>query len=311
MHSESTTSLDTLVPGRVNLLTCSMRNDLDLFGNLATSVDEHVDSDLTHYVVVPGTDLALFQKYQTQHREIIAQEDILPVKARKLPRWVKHFSFIKSGLRRPLYLLPNGKFTYGWILQQYLKIEMSRRLEDIGLMHVDSDVCFYRNFKTQDAFTDGKVRFLRVEHNLSNPMHLPWTHAACDFLKLDATQHGDAHFIENCVLWSTDVARAMVAHIEDVHGKPLHEILFGAKTLSEYYLYGIFAEAFPDKTALYEEPFSYCNSYWPKNSDSVFDMAQMKQNSHSKHCAIAVQSTSDMSLTERQEIYRRAALELT
>ena len=134
---------------------------------------------------------------------------------------------------------------------------------------------------------------------------------ACDFLKLDATQHGDAHFIENCVLWSTDVARAMVAHIEDVHGKPLHEILFGAKTLSEYYLYGIFAEAFPDKTALYEEPFSYCNSYWPKNSDSVFDMAQMKQNSHSKHCAIAVQSTSDMSLTERQEIYRRAALELT
>lgn len=297
--------------GDLCLLTCSMETDLELFALLARSVDDHVDPRIIHHVVVPAADLSRFRAFANPRREIVAQEDILPERLRKLPAWLRHFAFMQAGLRRPIYLRPDRSIVKGWMLQQFLKIEMSRTLDAAAVMHVDSDVAFFRRLGPEDAFAGGRVKFFRVEGNTTNPMHDTWVEGACRFLGIPPpAQHG-AHYIENCVLWSTMVARAMVARMQEEQGKPLQDILFAAETMSEYYIYGIFADFFPEAADLAAEDVSFCNSYWPAEETSAVDFEVLRRRLMDKHCAIAVQSTHDFTISDRARLYEAASRTLT
>ncbi|MEP6021542.1 MAG: DUF6492 family protein [Paracoccaceae bacterium] len=297
-------------PGRVGLLTCSMANDLDLFALLAASIDRHAAPGVLHQVVVPGSDLRAFRQFETENRTIIAQEDILPEPIRKLPRWLKHLSFLKAGFRRPIYLRPNLAVVRGWMLQQILKIEMTRQNDADAVMHIDSDVCFFRRFDHADGFRDGKVRYFRVTGPTANPMHMPWLNGSAKFLGLDQAPDDQAHYIENCVMWSRDVTRAMVDRLEATQGKPLHEVLFSAETMSEYYLYGVYADAFAQESNLAVDPVSFCNSYWPADEQGPVDFDALRARLDPKHCAMAVQSTHNLDITARAALYKRAETDL-
>jgi len=294
----------------VGLLTCSMAADLDLFALLAETADRHVASDVPHDVVVPAVDVAAFRRFETGARRIIAQEDVLPERIRKLPSWLRFFSGLAPGLRRPLYLRADRSVVRGWMLQQFLKIEMARRSSQDATMHIDSDVGFFRHFSHEDAFVNGKVRYFRVTSPNGNPKHNDWVAASCRFLGLEIPDHHPANYIENCVLWSTATTRAMVERIETTQGKPLYEVLFGSDTMSEYYLYGIFAEAFPGHADLVVEDVSFCNSYWPPEEQSTVDFEVLRAGLNPKHCALAVQSTHLLDISERAQLYQNAEREL-
>ncbi|WP_299733786.1 DUF6492 family protein [uncultured Tateyamaria sp.] len=296
---------------RVGLLTCSMATDIDLFALLARSVDEHVADDIRHYVVVPGADLKQFAPYRTAQREIIAQEDIMPVRLRKLPTWLRHFAFLKAGLRRPVYLTPSNAVVRGWMLQQLIKIEMSRRAEEDATMHIDSDVSFFRVLQHEDAFKGDKVRFFKAEGETKNPRHKPWVASSCRFLDVPVPDHHLGHYIENCVLWSSAVTHAMVERIEQVHDRPLHEVIFAADTMSEYYIYGIFADFLAAPDLLAPEDVSFCNSYWPSDESEAVDFDSLRARLQPKHCAMAIQSTHKLDVAERAALYQRAEKEMT
>ncbi|KPP83950.1 MAG: hypothetical protein HLUCCA08_00415 [Rhodobacteraceae bacterium HLUCCA08] len=293
----------------VALLTCSMARDLDLFALLARSVDDHVDPAIPHRVIVPGAELAAFKPYATPRREIIAQEDVLPVKLWKAPRALRHLAFIKAGFRRPLYLAPGFKPVRGWMLQQLLKIDLARSAPEAAVMHVDSDVAFFRRFSADQAFAGGKPRFFRALGKTRNPWHRPWVEASCAMLGVAAPAEHDAHYIENCVLWGTDVTRRMAARIEEQSGKPLHEAIFAERTMSEYYLYGVFADLLGGADGLMPEEVSFCNSYWPDDETGPVDFDALKARLQPKHVAMAVQSTHQLTAQDRAALYRRADTE--
>ena len=294
----------------VALLTCSMARDIGIFELLAASVDAHVDTDVPHRVVVPAADLGVFKRFANARREIIAQEDVLPVRIWKAPAALRHLAFLRAGCRRPVYLAPGPRVVRGWMLQQFLKIDMARRAPEDAIMHVDSDVSFFRNFAAGDAFQNERPRYFRALGSTRNPMHKAWVQSSCDFLGVPAPEEHRAHYIENCVLWSRDVTHAMAEQIEAQQGKPLHEAIFDASTMSEYYLYGLFADLFDQEDRLAAEDVSFCNSYWPNNETDAVDFSSLADRLQPKHCAIAVQSTHKLTIPERQDIYARAEKEL-
>ncbi len=307
MHTSDKSSFD---PGGLGLLTCSMASDIELFELLARSVDDHVDPRIIHHVVVPAVDLPRFSTFANARREIVAQEEVFPEKLRTLPSWLRHLSFLKADLRRPIYIRPNLSALRGWMLQQYLKIEMSRRLNVAAIMHVDSDVAFFRRLAPEDAFDGGRVRFFRVDNSPKNRTREAWGEGSCRILGVAPPALHMTNYIENCVLWSTTVARAMVAQIQNAHGRSLQDVLFGSKTMSEYYIYGIYADFFPESADLAAENVSFCNSYWPDRETGEVDFEALRQRLNSKHCALAVQSVHTLDITDRARLYDRASREL-
>jgi hypothetical protein len=166
---------------RVALLTCSMARDLDLFALLARSVDAHVAEDIPHRVVVPSRDMAAFRPYRTARREIIAQEEVMPFRTLKIPNLPRVLSAMSPSLRRPFYLDSRLRLMRGWILQQILKIEMSRLAPEQAVMHVDSDVFIFRILAAQDVFRDGRPAFFRATGATGNPLHADWIATAAAF----------------------------------------------------------------------------------------------------------------------------------
>lgn len=294
------------MPHRLTLLTCSMAADLEIFALLAASVDRHVDPDIRHRVVVPGADVAAFRRFASSRRDIIAQEDVLPVRLWKLPRTLRHLSFLREGFRRPIYLTARREVVRGWMLQQLIKIGMTRDAGTEAVMHVDSDVAFFRSLTHADAFEGDRVRYFRTEGTSHNPMHRAWVEGACRLLGVPPPARHDAHYIENCVLWSRRTLRGMADRIEATAGRPLHEVVFRAGSLSEYYIYGVYADLIARGQGLAEEPVSFCNSYWPGDQAQKVDLAALRDRLQPKHRAIAIQSTHRLSPAERARIYRQA-----
>ena len=293
-------------PQSVALVTCSMARDLELFALLADSVDRHVDESIPHRVVLPKADLPAFRRFETPRRVLVAQEDILPVGVWSAPKALRYLSALKPGFRRPLYLTSSFQVVRGWMLQQFLKIEMTRRAPERAVMHVDSDVAFFRSFRPEDAFRNGRVRYFRVDGDSLNAMHALWVDTAHSLLGLPPPGRHTVHYVENCVLWSRDVAEAMARQVETVQGRPLHEAVFATQTMSEYYLYGVFADTLLDGEELAAEGVSFCNSYWPEGESTPRALEVLCSRLQPKHCAIAMQSTSAIPVRERRALYEWA-----
>lgn len=280
-----------------------MAGDLDIFALLARSIDTYVAEDVPHLVVVPGADVPAFRAFETERRRIIAQEDILPVRVWKLLPAIKAI----KPLRRPLYVAKGRGLRLhsvrGWMLQQLLKIEMSRRAEQRAVMHVDSDVCFIRPAGAEMAFEGGKTRAFRAIGATKNPLHKPWITAASDYLGIPPETESLKHYIENCVIWDSDVARAMVTQIETTLGHPYYQAILAAPTMSEYYLYGIFAETFGHCETLNIADVSVCQSYWPPSEDVPVEAHMLQSGLMDHHRAVAVQSTHALPLAQRKALY--------
>jgi hypothetical protein len=258
-------------------------------------------------VVVPGAALPLYRQFATPHREIVAQEDLLPFRIWRLPTALRHLSGVIRGLSRPLYV--NAMLTpiRGWMIQQMLKIEVSRRAQEAAIMHVDSDVFFVRRFSADMAFANGKPQFFTVSGQTANPMHSRWNAVCAKLLEADIPESFHNHYIENCVLWSPDMVRSMVARTEDVTGRSIHDTICALRTISEYYLYGLFLDIVEGHGAVSPTDVSYCNSYWPASDDVSYDFKAHMAQMNPKHVALAIQSTYPLPSPEREAIYVQAS----
>lgn len=288
------------------VVTCSMPKDLEIFSVLAQSINDCADADVRHRVIVPGNSLSLFKRFETERREIVAQEDILPFRAYRLPTALRHLEVIASGFRRPMYLTSGPRIIRGWILQQILKIEMTRRAEEDVVMHVDSDVFLVRDMGARDAFSGDYPRFFRAEGETDNPMHKTWIEAAATVFGTAVPDKYQAHYVENCVVWSPQVVRDMITAIEERHGKPWFKVLTKLHSFSEYYLYGFFVDSLCSDAPLTPVSSSICHSIWNISDTTRDNIRKRVENISGDHFAMAVQSTSDLSVEQRRDMYLAA-----
>lgn len=294
-------------PKRLAFVTCSMARDIDLFALLARSMDSCISDDVPHRVIVPGRDMAAFRRFRTPSREIIAQEDVLPFRTIKIPNLPRSLGVLAGSLRRPFYLDRRLRIIRGWILQQIIKIEMSRLAPEDAVIHVDSDVFFFRPMTAQDAFHDGRPDFFRADGPSGNPMHAEWVQAAARVLGISVTADHRPHYIENCVIWNTAALRGMVDHVEKQHAQPWHQVLLAERSFSEYYLYGLYLDYVAGLSKVAVTSVSLCHSHWPAPGTDRVDLAALLADADSGSYALAIQSTAPLPLTERIRLFEMAS----
>lgn len=290
----------------LTILTCSMARDAALFALLARSVDECAAADIPHKVVVPGRDMDVFRPFANARREIIAQEDVLPFRIYKLPGALKYLAPLAPSFRRPVYVNNRLSAIRGWILQQLLKIEMSRTATQAQVLHVDSDVFFFRPMQAGDTFTNGRPRFFFADGATGNPLHGGWIEAAGRMLGITPDPAQPRHYVENCVPWASEVVRGMTQRISETHGRPWYEVLLGEETLSEYYIYGLYVDHLCGTGTLAPDPMSFCHSYWPDTDDAPMQADAHVGGLDPRHFAMAVQSTHPLSVADRVAMYEKA-----
>ncbi len=129
----------------------------------------------------------------------------------------------------------------------------------------------------------------RTDEAGSDAVHHRWTEAAAACLGVTLPQGRASHYIENCVPWHGAVARAMVERIEAVHGRPYHDVLLTFPSISEYFIYGLFADLLSQEPVLAPADRSVCKSFWPAGPEEAFDLDRQLVLMEPWHKALAVQ----------------------
>lgn len=250
------------------VVTPTHRNDLQLFADLHQSVLLHTEGCVKHYAVVPRNDIGLFAEmagprciivpeeslYSPRYRSMAAVNHIL----RRLPCIPAHARIAAINTKRPFSPIR------GWVMQQVLKMELSRQLNADLILLVDSDVELVRPLDELMLRRGGRAMLYRRPGavDTSLPHHMQWHAVARRLLGLPHAQFPAPDYVTSFCVWEPDVIRAMIVRIEQVTGRSWMDAITGQRTFSEWTLYGVFAEeVMKYKTEALTES-SLCHSYW-------------------------------------------------
>jgi hypothetical protein len=291
------------------LVTPTYRNDLPLFADLHQSVLLYTDAAVKHYVVVPSGDADLFAAMAGPRCIIIPEESLYPAHYRSvgvvnrmlrpIPRIPSHARIAAVNLKHPLHPIR------GWVMQQALKMELSRQLDADTILLIDSDVELVRPLDEAMLRRGGRAMLYRRPGavDMGLPLHMQWHAVARRLLGLRPAQFPAADYVTSFFVWEPVVLRAMLDRIEQVTGRPWMDAVTNQRTFSEWTLYGVFAEEVMkyEKEALTES--SLCHSYWGTVPLTIESAADFLSGMNPDDVAILIQSK-----TQTPRIVRRTAL---
>ncbi len=291
------------------LITPTYRNDLALFADLHQSVLLHTDESVKHYVVVPSGDADLFSAMAGPRCIIVPEESLYSANyksvsivnqmLRPLSRVLPHARIAAINIKRPLRPIR------GWVMQQVLKMELSRQLNVDMVLLLDSDVELVRPLNEAMLRRGGRAMLYKSPGAVDNslPRHMQWHAVARRLLGLPPARFPAPDYVTSFCVWEPRVLRAMLARIEQVTGQPWMDAITGQQTFSEWTLYGVFAEEVMkyEEEALTES--SLCHSYWGTVPLTIESAADFLSGINPNDVAILIQSK-----TETPRIVRRTAI---
>ncbi|OLP55109.1 hypothetical protein BJF92_17080 [Rhizobium rhizosphaerae] len=249
------------VPGRTALMTASYAPDFERCALLCESLDSHMKGDWHHYLLVDTPDVGRFRTLEGARRSVIDQRALLPWWLRAVPDPTKP--------KRKLWLRPFGKPLRGWHVQQIMKIAFAATAREAAVIAIDSDVILVRDFDPARLWRDGACRLYRLPDEIDPSIrsdHVAWLGHSDRLLGIGPYRLPAAGFIDSMVSWRCDTVRAMIAHIERLHGMSWQRALTHSRAFSEYIVYGRFAEEVLKGEGhwMTDEPF--CHVAWFKDS---------------------------------------------
>lgn len=233
------------------LLTPSYAPDLDQFRELRATVEAYLPPGTPHVVVVPTRDVDLFSGIGGV--QIVDEATLMPRRFRKLPY---HGWWVNS--RRPWWPVR------GWVLQQALKLAVAATLPYDHVVVVDSDIAFIRPFSLERYLGGATTTVFRRERavHAGLPRHVRWHAVARALLGLPADGSlPQPDYVSSLNIWAPARVRAMTDHIAQSTGRPWFDAVTSEPHISEFTLYGVFADHLPDGDA--PSPIGrWCCDYW-------------------------------------------------
>jgi hypothetical protein len=282
---------------RFALITPSYEPDFERCALLARSVKEFVDPSITHYIAVEKRDLHLFRQLAGPRTKIIRLDEILPW-------WVFRVPLVRSG-----WMSLKTKPVRNWIMQQAVKLSLPRMLSEEVLLFADSDVAFVRPFDGQPVLRDGDVRLVRMPGEGNIDYQHPWHQTAAKLLGLPPCDYFGARHIAQLVSWRRDNALRMHAHIEATSGRPWLETILSQWHLSEYILYGVYAdEVLRDDAGHWTDANNLCHEYWPDQPLSEAGLRKFFELLEPHHVAVMISAKARMGVEEYRNWIEAAAL---
>ena len=240
------------------LLTPTYARDFELCTLLCESVDRHVKSFGKHYLLVPDSDYELFSCFVSDRRAVIPASAFLPAWLRPMPRMFQR-------KRRQFWWSMRAKPVSGWHVQQFLKIAATMALPHERYCILDSDIVFFRDFDLARFETPNTLPLFRVTNEVTadQASHSRWVATSHQLLGLPVPPLPAPDYIGHIIFWDRDTTRAMVKRMEAVTGCSWVEALCRTRDVSEYMLYGYFAESDATSAAVHSAVSSTpCVSYW-------------------------------------------------
>lgn len=200
-------------------------------------MDRRLKGDWTHYLLVEPRDVALFRTLEGARRRVVSEDDLFPW-------WLRAFPDPANLGRRRVWLSPYSLPLRGWHAQQIRRMAMANHVDADMIVSVDSDVVMIRDFDPATLWNGGRMRFYRVDGGVSETMtnHHAWYSHAGHLLGLPPRLPAEHDYINTFIGWRTDMARAMLAHIEKTTGKNWVRAVISSRAISECTIYGRFAD---------------------------------------------------------------------
>ncbi len=246
-------------------ITPSFAPDYDRAQLLCQTLDQLCTSQYKHYLVVDRRDVKLFSTLNSQHREILVVEDILPWWIFKMPHSKVWLSFKSSPLRN-------------WIIQQIIKLSMAEVLTEETFIYCDSDMFFVKSFSLDNLIQDSKTK-LFCEPQAIDPQKSPelamWSKTACNLLKIEAPLDISNNYLGNFIVWRQQNLLELYRYLENLYQCPWQVTIARNWHLSEYQLYGNFVDqVLGEKAQHYHDSTKNCHEYWlntPMNREELSD----------------------------------------
>jgi hypothetical protein len=279
---------------KFQVVTPTFAPDFERAKLLCESVLEFLPAGVEHTLLVDRRDMSLFRQLAGRRTRLLEVESVLPWWVRRLP-WARRWWL-------SLKTLP----VRNWILQQVVKLSAAEHLDADGYMFVDSDVAFIRPFDPAEFVDpDGRVRLFRVPGAAKQKTHFRWHQTAAHLLGLPATDYFGANYIGNMITWRRDVLRALYRRIESVSGRGWVEAVCSRLHLSEYILYGVFAEhVLGGQGHYYQEP-AHCHISWDYDVSTPAGLDHFLAETRPDHVAVMVSSKDGIPPSRYAEALRR------
>jgi hypothetical protein len=284
----------------MTVVTKSYAPDFELCSDLQRSVREFTPETVSHHIIVPRSDLALFRRLAGPRTYIRCDLDFLPRSFVPLP-----FGNFALNLGRPL---PPVR---GWILQQVVKLAAVASSQDEVVLVADSDVEFVRPFTAESFLENGVVRFYRRANVIDERLqrHIIWHRVARTLLGLPSADPPYNDYISCLLACNPSVVRSMLARVNDTTGSQWATAIARQLHFSEWTLYGVYVDAvagLPHSGFASDDP--KCLVYWDEIPLDDRGMAEFLQGVRPTDVAAAVSAKSRTPLAIRREAFaaRRA-----
>lgn len=223
--------------GSVAFVTPSYRLDRDRCALLNRSL-EVCAPWAEHWIVVDRGDLRAFKFLENGRTTVVAKEEMLPV-------WVHRLDTLKVGLRSNVWIQSRGLPMRGWLLQQLVKLAVAEHLDADVLICADSDVVLLRPFAVTSVVDErGRVLLYALPDHVDErlPKHVRWHRSAETLLGVEAADPPMPNFISSLIPWKRENVLALLEHVQETTGRHWLRALASAWDVSEYTLYGRFAQ---------------------------------------------------------------------
>jgi Family of unknown function (DUF6492) len=289
------------VTASVAFVTPSYKLDRDRCALLNRSLEACAPS-FEHWIVVDRGDLPLFRSLQDHRTNVVAKEEVLP-------QWVRRLDTLRIGLRSNVWIQSRGLPIRGWLLQQLIKLAVAEKLTADVLVHVDSDVVLLRPFTSSSVIDrDGRVRlYTRPDYvDETLPHHIRWHRSAEKLLGIGRADLPMPDFISSLVPWKRVNAVTLLEHIQSTTGRHWLRALAAAWDVSEYTLYGRFAQdVLGERAGQFASPSSLCHDYYKRVPLSVPELEALLDRIGPEEVAVSLTSKAGMRPDHYVEVLER------
>jgi hypothetical protein len=271
---------------RFALVTPSYYVDFERCRWLCETVDRYVPKRIPHYLLIDRADRAMFAPLASPRTRILLKEDVLGGRLWQVPfarRW-----WVGAG-RPPVR---------GWIVQQMTKLLVGRVVDEDVLVYLDSGTFFVRPFEAGAVVRDGLVRLFRESGPyFQSRVVRRWHRVAASLLGVRPVAGYDVGYVTPMVTWRRDNLVKLGDHLERVSGRSAFDCLAGHVTLSEYYLYGMYADMIlGDRSGHFHTPVQSNLSYWDHLALNVEQLRKFRAKLEPEHLIVYVDEKSATSI---------------
>jgi hypothetical protein len=221
--------------GELAVITPTWRPDAHLFADLHRSVLALTPEDTVHHVIVPAAHRSTFAGYASDRCRVWTHPELLPRRYIRLPGGV---------WTNPLRPWPPVR---GWVMQQAAKLATAALVDASVVLIADSDAVLVRPVSAARLRVDGRPCLYRAADAIHGGMHrhLLWHRSARELLGLGPRPRPPLpDYVSALGVWDPGTVRALLGRLTEVTGRHWVDAFTGRLHVSEFTLYGLFAEEF-------------------------------------------------------------------